>query len=118
DGVEAAVWIYELGAATTLRRLTVSEAGGVPLWSHDGRYVIFRLSGDGVSLFRRLADGTGAAEEIVKANPATAYMPFGVEPFGKALAFGAYGSTGIASGGISILSLNGDQKAQPIADNP
>jgi dipeptidyl aminopeptidase/acylaminoacyl peptidase len=115
DGVEAAIWIYELGAATTLRRLTVSEPGGVPLWSYDGRYVIFRLLG---GVFRRLADGIGAAEEIVKVNPAMAYMPFAVEPFGKALAFGAYGNTGVSSGGILILSLNGDQKTQPIPDNP
>ena len=56
------VWIYDLDR-NTFSRLTTAVAGVRPEWTADGKYVVFISEKDGRgSIFRQLADGSGAAE--------------------------------------------------------
>ena len=66
DGAD--VWVVEV-ARGTLTRLT-SEAGfdGNPIWTPDGRHVVFASERDGRwALSRRSADGTGPIERLSSA---------------------------------------------------
>jgi serine/threonine-protein kinase len=64
------IWVYSL-AEGTARRLSFEEpyADG-PAWARDGRSVGYSVARGGdrsfASLYRRAADGTGVAEEIVR----------------------------------------------------
>ena len=59
------VWIYDL-ARKTLSPLTTDPAEDqTPLWTPDGRQIVFGSARDGTrGLYRRNADGTGAAERL------------------------------------------------------
>ncbi len=67
------IWIWDL-ARETLRRLTFAPGiDGLPLWTPDGRRIIFTSDrSPGVSnLYSQAADGTGTVERLTtSANPA------------------------------------------------
>jgi serine/threonine-protein kinase len=59
------IWILELDRAT-LTRLTFEGWDARPLWSHDGRRVLFASNREGVdNLFSKPADGSGQAEQLI-----------------------------------------------------
>ena len=67
DGQDSDIWTYEL-ARGTLNPLTTDPAlDQGPLWTPDGRQVVFGSQRDAgsVGLYRRNADGTGAAEPLI-----------------------------------------------------
>src|SRR4029077_20640078 len=79
------VWIYDL-ARSTLTRLTFEgENNSRPLWTPDGKRILFRSDrpGPGNNLFLKLADGTGPEEQITKF---VMNLPSSITPDGK-LAF-------------------------------
>ncbi len=59
------IWIWDR-ALTTLRRLTFGPGiNGLPLWTPDGRRIIFTSNRTGASnLYSAAADGTGAVERL------------------------------------------------------
>ena len=71
DDGDRDIWIWEI-ARKTLSRLTVGpEDDNYPLWTRDGRFIIYRSSDTGRSdMYRRAADGTGAVERLRPATPA------------------------------------------------
>lgn len=78
---ESDIWTWDL-ARHTLTRLTFDPAEDTfPVWSTDGRRVIFSSSRSGVSnLFSQAADGTGVVERLTEsASPqrASAVTPDG-----------------------------------------
>jgi Tol biopolymer transport system component len=104
------VSIYDLTAGTSARRLTIGGRSTHPIWSHDGRSVIFTSESKGaLNLFRQLADGTGSAEELMtKTETVGARVPQSLDPMGKVLAFVEY-RDGIPA--IWTKLLEGDDKA-------
>jgi serine/threonine-protein kinase len=65
DGTGWNIWIYNLGDATSMRKLTVSADGQYPMWSGDGERVVFQTARVQYrKLFWQRADGTGPAEQI------------------------------------------------------
>ena len=47
DGIEAAIWIYELSGESAVRRLTFGGNNRLPIWPGDGRRVAFQSDRDG-----------------------------------------------------------------------
>ena len=47
DGKEANVWVYDLKAGGSLRRLTFGGRNQYPIWSRDSRSITFQSDRDG-----------------------------------------------------------------------
>src|SRR5262249_18359078 len=117
DSKDQVVWIYEISGGATLRRLTFGGKKSYPIWSRGGGYVIFYSDREGgLGLFPPLADGTGSAERLTKADQGVGHYAASVDPSGKMLAFVAIRNNQF--GGIWMLPLEGDRKAQPFVEMP
>jgi Tol biopolymer transport system component len=116
DGKDQIVSVYEMSGSSTLRRLTFGGKNQFPIWSHDGRHVIFTSDREGDNgLFWQLADGTGSAERLTKVDRGSLSIAQSTDPSAKTLAFLTnFGTTG----GISMLSLDGDHTPKPFVGTP
>jgi eukaryotic-like serine/threonine-protein kinase len=64
----ADIWVADLAGGPP-RRLTAGPAvDAAPLWSPDGRTIVFRSDREGGGLFRLAADGTGAIDRLTLAK--------------------------------------------------
>ena len=100
------LWIYDLTRGS-LTRLTSEQGSSInPLWTPDGRRVVYRSNKAGTwNLYWRPANGSGAEERLTTADESD--TPSSWSPDGKVLAF-AKGTRE-----IWILPLEGDRKPQP-----
>ncbi|CEF49020.1 unnamed protein product [uncultured bacterium] len=89
DGAkEAIVWIYELGGASTMRRLTIGDRSRFPIWSGDGQSVAFQSNREGdLGIFVRRADGSGPTERLTKPAEGEAHIPETWSPDGTHVLF-------------------------------
>jgi serine/threonine protein kinase len=111
DNGNLSIWIYEF-ARDTLTRLTFGPGNSsVPLWTPDGRKVVYNTRTSGPSFRSRLVDGSGT-EEIVfgREFDDAGVTPYSVSPDGRALLFGHTLEGRLA---IQALSLDGSEKIQP-----
>jgi serine/threonine-protein kinase len=109
------IWIWEL-ARQTLTRLTFDPApDSVPVWTPDGRRVVFSSARAGASnLYWQPADGTGTVERLTTA-------PFGqyatsFSPDAKYLV--AVENRPATSYDISLMEMNGKSALAPIIRAP
>jgi serine/threonine-protein kinase len=109
------VWVYDL-ARNTLGRLTFGPFHYAPVWSADGRRVIYRKdTRDGkTSIAWKSADGTGE-EEVLWASDRLAF-PHSASPDGKWLTLGVVDPK--SQSDIYVLPLTGDRKPQPFVTGP
>ncbi|HEY6945407.1 MAG TPA: protein kinase [Candidatus Acidoferrum sp.] len=107
------LWIYDF-SRNTLMRLTFGSGGGgsaAPIWTPDGRKVLYRSRTPTLSFRSKPADGSGAEETLFsKELEDPGATPFTVSPDGKTLLFGR-NTTGAF--GIYAISLDGSAKTQP-----
>ena len=106
------LWIYDF-ARNTLMRLTFSGGGGsaTPLWTPDGRKVVYRSRVPTLTFRAKSADGSGADETLFsKELEDPGATPFCISPDGKTLLFGRRNVTGAV--GIYAISLDGSAKTQ------
>jgi serine/threonine-protein kinase len=109
DGIDAAVWIYDLSGATAIRRLTFGGRNRFPIWSSDGQRVAFQSDRDGDrAIFWQRADGTGTAERLTKPEVGTEHVPDSWSPKGDRFLFSV--TTGSESG-LWTFALQ-DRKAE------
>jgi eukaryotic-like serine/threonine-protein kinase len=68
-GDTRSIWIWDFGRKTMVRLTTEADASS-PLWTLDGRYIVYRSSTDGANsgVFRKSADGTGEVEKLASAT--------------------------------------------------
>jgi len=116
----ADIWIFDV-ARGTLARLTVGPAGEQdPMWTPDGKSLIFSsgaAAGVGFrNLFRLAADGTGTAEQLTRDVIA---VPKALTADGNALIFvdnktGSGPGSGVDRGDVMLLPLVGERRPQPL----
>jgi serine/threonine-protein kinase len=73
------VWVYSL-AEGTAQRLSLEGRAADPAWAPDGRSIGYSVAGEGAGafarLYRRAADGTGSAEQILAGDDNLWQMDF------------------------------------------
>jgi Tol biopolymer transport system component len=116
SGIEEAdsqIWLYDLGR-DTLTRLTFEGTANVdPIWTPDGKRILFKGSGN--RLFWQSADGSGAAEALTSSELSTNNVPGSWTPDGQVLAFMEINpNTGYD---VYTLLLK-DRKPQPFVGTP
>ena len=108
---EQDIWIWDL-ARQTPTRLTLDPAeDSWPVWTPDGRRLIFASGREGgPNLFWRAVDGTGTVERLA-ADSETQFFPFSISPDGQTLAVG----TGSDSrDDLSVVRLDGEREVAPL----
>jgi serine/threonine-protein kinase len=114
-GNDASIWLYDISGATSMRRLTFEGNSSIPLWTRDGRRLIFRSNrGEGDALFWQNADGNGVAEPLTTMEKNIAVAPNSVSPDGKTLAF----FKDVNGGDVWLVSLTGDKAAKSLISAP
>jgi eukaryotic-like serine/threonine-protein kinase len=108
------VWIYDL-QQKTLNRLTFEGDNRDPIWSADGKRVIYSSSRNGRKcLFWKPVAGTGGEEELLRV--ASQPFPDSVSMDGRYLAYSLTGAR--ESAGIYLLPLQGERKPQLLFSEP
>lgn len=110
------IWIYSLDG-DIFTPLTFDHNGFWPIWTPDGRQVIYASRhGRGLSLVRKNADGTGEPELLVSCEYSCS--PSSCSPDGRLLVFDRWGNN---TEDVWVLPLAGERRAEPLiatANNP
>ncbi len=108
-GHDGDIWVIDRGRANSATRLTFDPSNDVsPVWSPDGRQIVFASSRSGSAhLYVKSASGTGPEVELTE----------GVEPFdwsrdGRFLSF--FRSEGENEEDIYLMSMTGTRRAVPL----
>jgi Tol biopolymer transport system component len=104
------VWIWSL-ARHTLTRLTFDPGiDRYPVWTPDGRRIVFSSQRAGASnIFWQAADGTGAVERLTEGS--NGQFPTSVSADGTKLVFDDFGPSQVD---IRMMALDGDRRAAPL----
>jgi serine/threonine-protein kinase len=107
-----AIWIWNF-ARETLTRLTFEKDALNGVWTPDGKRIIFGARQAVTrSLFWRLADGTGAAEQLTKAT--AAQFPQSVSPDGRLVVFRQDTAEAGGPTDLMLLPLAGNRQPTPL----
>jgi Tol biopolymer transport system component len=84
------VWVYDW-QRDTMMRLTFGARAIGPIWSPDGRYILFQGPG---GMFGTRSDGSGKSQSLTQSK--NAQVPWSITADGKRLAFHEVGQTSIS----------------------
>jgi serine/threonine-protein kinase len=109
DGKEMAISIYELSGTSSVRRLTFGGNNRFPVWSADGRRIVFQSDRDGDrALFWQSIEG-GTAERLTTPDSGTSHVPESYSPTAEILLFNVAGPSTMSLWTLSVQ----DRKAMP-----
>jgi len=107
------IWIWSL-ARNTLTRLTFNPGfDSRPVWTPDGRRIVFSSRAGVGSLFWQAADGTGAAERLTESPNLQNVTSISAD--GTTLVFNEELPSSID---IHMMALDGDRRAVPLIATP
>jgi serine/threonine-protein kinase len=110
DTRDASIWVYDIGAGRSARRLTFGGRDRFPVWSSDSQRVIFQSDREGdLGLFWQRADGVGAAERLTRPDKGVAHEAQSASRDGRWLLMD---QTADAKTSLMVLSL-GDKSTTP-----
>jgi eukaryotic-like serine/threonine-protein kinase len=113
DRKQAAVWVYDLSGASSMRRLTFGGNNRFPIWTSDSKRVAFQSDREGDrAVFWQPADGTGKAERLTTPEPGESHAPESWAPKANRLLFSVTKGPDVS---LSTFSLQ-DRKATPFGD--
>ena len=102
------IWVWDFERETRTRLTFDPAFDGFPIWTPDGRRIIFTANRDGEpKLYAKAADGTGDVERLTDA----AGRARTISPDGKQLVFSRSGA-GLSD--LHVLSLDGDRGSAPL----
>jgi len=104
------VWSLDL-RQRTLSRVSFENDGHDPVWFPDGRSIAYISKG---GIFRRRADGSGAADSVYVTTQLTGTLDF--TPDGMTAITSPTGTNG--SFDLGVLSLSGTAAQQPLLSTP
>ena len=107
DGQQRDVWVYEWTGDTLSRLTTDSSDDRKPVWTPDGRRIVFSSSRDGgiFNLYWQRTDGTGEIQRLT--NSRNHQMPGSWHPSGKFFAFSEDNPQ--TGNDVMILPMDGDE---------
>lgn len=112
DEATRTVAVFDL-ARKTLSRVTEGPTSQFqPLWSHDGRFLVYAFERVFFNLHTRAADGTGPEETLLELDRDV--LPQAFSPDGTRLLFAQ--SDKVSGSNIGVLPLTGDSR--PTAAGP
>jgi serine/threonine-protein kinase len=83
-GIDSDLWLHDLGT-TQMSRLTFRPGRQMPLWSHDGKRIVYASANSaGTALFVKPADGTGE-ETTIEVNSREVGFAEAFTPDGESL---------------------------------
>jgi len=83
DGASQDIWIYDIERSQRTRLTFGTETFSAPVWSRDGKFVVFGSIGNG--LFWARTDGGGQPQSLARRSSIA--FPFSFTPDGRWLAF-------------------------------
>jgi Tol biopolymer transport system component/tRNA A-37 threonylcarbamoyl transferase component Bud32 len=106
DDRDTAIWLYDIDAGGSARRLTFGGRDRFPVWSSDGQSVFFQSDrGGDVGIWRQRADGSGAPERLTTAGKGYSHRPQSASPDGSVLLFAEFGEVGAGRFTLMLRSL-------------
>jgi eukaryotic-like serine/threonine-protein kinase len=104
------VWVFEPRGTTTRLTFDASQDNSSPIWSPDGRFIVFGSFRNGKpGLYRKASDGTGAEELLVESE--VGKIPAAWSPDGKFILYWLYDKGGVVD--QWLLPVTGDRKPTP-----
>ena len=117
DGVDAALWMYDLRGGTPPRRVTFGGRSVNPMWSRDGRWIVYETEVDGQrGLFRQPADGSATPERLTTAERGGTHTAESWTPDGHTLLFTAAAERKPQA--IWSVAVDGDRQPRPLLVGP
>jgi len=105
------IWIWDIARQTLTRLTDTPTFDGVPLWSRDGRVIIFASGRNGAqSLFTQPADGSAPARELFRV--ATLAHPMSLTRDGSHLLYDV--QNGTLNSDIMMIPLQGTITPSPV----
>jgi dipeptidyl aminopeptidase/acylaminoacyl peptidase len=102
------VWLLDLDRSGSFRQLTI-PGGGFPVWSHDGKSIVFMSRHEGsANLYRVPADGSGPPVRVVSGERTKIPVSWSVR---GVLAY--YEIAEATERDIWVVDLEGDQTPRP-----
>lgn len=112
---ESDVWLYDM-QRSTLTRLTTEQGNKMgPLWTPDGKRVVYSAAtrGHGMNVIWMPVDGSGAAQSLWSGSESPMLIPTSLSPDGKLLLVDRLDAGGRGFD-IWVLPIAGEGQAHPL----